>query len=113
MSGFLLEKYLFYGIISSMKSKKVIVAMSGGVDSSLSAALLKKQGFDVTGIYMKCWSQGENCTSLEDEKMARLAALKIGIPFYTFDLIDEYKEKVIEYLLDGYKKGLTPNPDVM
>jgi len=96
---------------------KVIVAMSGGVDSSVSAALLKRDGFRVVGVYMKCWSAddpfGENCSATDDERMARLAAAKIGIPFYSLNLIKEYKEKVVEYLLDGYRKGITPNPDVM
>lgn len=108
-----LENPLFYGIIYDMKKKKVIVAMSGGVDSSVSAALLKKQGFDVVGMYMKCWSEGEQCSTIEDERMARLAASVIGIPFYTIDLIKEYKDKVISYLLKGYKEGITPNPDIM
>lgn len=107
------------------KKTKVIVAMSGGVDSSVAAALLKKRGFypelgrrvEVTGMFMKCWSAddplGENCSSSDDERMARLAAAKIGIPFYSINLVKEYKEKVVEYLLNGYKKGITPNPDVM
>ena len=102
---------------STVKKKKVIVAMSGGVDSSVSAALLKKAGFDVIGIFMKCWSaddpMGENCTSSDDERMARLAAHKIGIPFYSINLIKEYRQRVVQYLLDGYKKGITPNPDIM
>ncbi len=91
--------------------------MSGGVDSSVSAALLKKAGFDVTGMFIKCWDAadplGENCTSSDDERMARLAAAQIGIPFYSINFVKEYKQKVVEYLLDGYKKGITPNPDVM
>ncbi|HEB13707.1 MAG TPA: tRNA 2-thiouridine(34) synthase MnmA, partial [candidate division CPR3 bacterium] len=96
-----------------MKQKKVIVALSGGVDSSVSAALLKRDGFDVVGVFMKCWVEGEKCTSTEDEKMARLAAVKIGIPFYSLDLIKDYRKRVVDYMLKGYEKGITPNPDVM
>jgi tRNA-uridine 2-sulfurtransferase len=98
--------------------------MSGGVDSSVSAALLHKglslpagKQADVIGVYMKCWSAddplSENCSTVDDERMARLAASHIGIPFYTVNLIDEYKKRVVRYLLEGYKKGITPNPDVM
>ena len=95
--------------------RKVIVAMSGGVDSSVAAALLKKAGFEVIGMFMKCWSAEFSlaCTSKQDERMARLAAAHLNIPFYALNLIDEYKKRVVNYLLEGYKKGITPNPDAM
>ncbi|MBI4122760.1 MAG: tRNA 2-thiouridine(34) synthase MnmA [Parcubacteria group bacterium] len=97
------------------KRSKIIVAMSGGVDSSVAAALLKKAGFEVVGIFMKCWSAelSPACTSKEDERMARLAASHLNIPFYAVNFIDEYKKRVVDYLLEGYRKGITPNPDAM
>lgn len=90
--------------------------MSGGVDSSVAAALLKKAGFDVAGVFMKCWNgdSENNCKNLsDDEYTARRAATKIGIPFYKFDFTREYKRKVIDYFVREYAKGRTPNPDVM
>jgi tRNA-uridine 2-sulfurtransferase len=95
------------------KREKVFVAMSGGVDSSVSAALLKRDGFDVVGVYMKCWQDGEACTSQDDERSARLAASHLGIPFYTWNFLKEYREKVVDYMLKGYAQGVTPNPDMM
>ncbi|MDP4007238.1 MAG: tRNA 2-thiouridine(34) synthase MnmA [bacterium] len=95
------------------KKKKVFVAISGGVDSSVAAALLKKAGFNVVGIYMKCWTEGLACTTKEDERSARLAALHLGIPFYVWNFIDQYKQRVVEYMLNGYEAGVTPNPDIM
>jgi len=111
--------YAIYGIIIFMKEskKKVIMAMSGGVDSSVSAALLEKAGFDVTGVFMKCWSEEEVktgvCTAEEDERWARMAAAKIGIPFYSVDLVEEYRQRVVDYFTSEYAAGRTPNPDVM
>jgi tRNA-specific 2-thiouridylase len=91
--------------------------MSGGVDSSVSAALLKKDGWDVTGVFMKCWSEDEVrtgvCNAEEDERYARMAAAKIGVPFYSVDLVKEYKRKVVDYFTAEYAAGRTPNPDVM
>tara|TARA_Y100000310_G_scaffold330028_1_gene400939 strand:+ start:2157 stop:3203 length:1047 start_codon:yes stop_codon:yes gene_type:complete len=95
------------------KKKTVYVGMSGGVDSSVAAALLQKRGFNVVGVYMKCWTEGPACTTLEDERSARLAALHLGIPFYVWNFIDQYQEKVVEYMLKGYQQGITPNPDMM
>ena len=95
------------------KREKVFVAMSGGVDSSVAAALLKRDGFSVVGVYMKCWSKGLACTSEDDERSARLAASHLGIPFYTWNFIKEYHQKVVEYMLEGYARGITPNPDIM
>lgn len=95
------------------KKRKVFVGMSGGVDSSVSAALLKRAGFDVVGVYMKCWTEGPLCTTQEDERSARLAAWHLKIPLYIWNFVDEYKEKVVEYMLEGYQDGVTPNPDIM
>jgi tRNA-specific 2-thiouridylase len=97
-------------------SKKVYVGMSGGVDSSVTAALLKEQGYDVTGVYMKNWSQdlpGMVCPWKEDYQDAKRVAVQLGIPFKMYDFETEYRQKVVDYMVDGYKAGLTPNPDVM
>ena len=106
----------FQIICYNMFVKKVYVGMSGGVDSSVSALLLKEQGYDVTGIYMKNWSQdlpGMKCPWAEDLADAKRVAVKLGIPFEVWDFEEAYHEKVVEYMLDEFKKGNTPNPDIM
>jgi tRNA-specific 2-thiouridylase len=96
------------------KGKKVFVGMSGGVDSSLSAALLKEQGYDVTGVFIKVWQPDFiECTWKEDRLDAMRVASALGIPFVTLDLEKEYKEGVIDYMIEEYAAGRTPNPDVM
>ena len=95
---------------------KVYVGMSGGVDSSLTAALLKEQGYDVTGVYMKNWTQdlpGMKCPWADDLADAKRVAVQLGIDFKVFDFENEYKQKVVDYMIDEYKLGRTPNPDIM
>jgi tRNA-uridine 2-sulfurtransferase len=97
-------------------AKKVYVGMSGGVDSSVTAALLKEQGYDVTGVYMKNWSQdlpGFVCPWKEDYQDAKRVAVRLGIPFKMYDFEKEYRHKVVGYMIEGYESGLTPNPDIM
>lgn len=96
------------------KAKKVAVGLSGGVDSSVAALLLKQQGFDVTGVYMKCWEVKEDgCAADEDKAYAVQTAIKLGIKFETLDYKKEYRKKVINYFYDEYSKGRTPNPDIV
>jgi len=85
--------------------------MSGGVDSSVAAYLLRKQGYDVVGVHLRSWNE-KGCDDREADD-ARNVAKKLDIPFYVFDTEYEYKERVFQYMLDGYKRGITPNPDVM
>ncbi len=95
---------------------KVYVGMSGGVDSSLTAALLVEQGYDVTGVYMKNWTQdlpGMRCPWADDLADAKRVAVQLGIDFKVFDFENEYRDKVVEYMIDEYKLGRTPNPDIM
>ncbi len=95
---------------------KVYVGMSGGVDSSLTAALLVEQGYDVTGVYMKNWTQdlpGMRCPWADDLADAKRVAVQLGIDFKVFDFENEYRQKVVEYMIDEYKHGRTPNPDIM
>ena len=101
--------------IKSKDRKKVFVGLSGGVDSSVSAALLKEAGFDVRGVFIKVW-QPEfwgGCTMKEDRLDAMRVCAKLDIPFYTLNLEKEYKREVVDYMLNEYKAGRTPNPDVM
>ena len=97
--------------------EKILVAMSGGVDSSVAALVLKQQGCDIAGAYMKNWINEDNivgeCPWQQDIEDARAVAEKIGIEFRVVNLMQEYRERVVAYLLDGYKRGITPNPDVM
>ena len=90
--------------------------MSGGVDSSVTAMLLAEQGYKVVGVYMKNWSRdlpGMKCPWAEDLADAKRVAVKLGIPFEVWDFEKEYHDKVVEYMLDEFKKGNTPNPDIM
>lgn len=94
--------------------KRVFVGMSGGVDSSVSAALLKKQGFDVTGVFIRVWQPDWiGCNWKEERLEAMRAAAHLDIPFSTLDLETEYKKGVIDYMIREYQEGRTPNPDVM
>lgn len=96
--------------------KTVVVGMSGGVDSSVTAALLKQQGYSVIGVYMKNWSEDYGdygCTWAEDAEDARKVAQVLNIPFYVWNFEKEYKEKVVEYFLKEYEAGRTPNPDIL
>ena len=93
---------------------KVLVGLSGGVDSAVSAALLKEQGYDVTGVFIKVWQPSFlPCTWREERRDAMRVAARLNIPFLFFDFSEEYKKGVADYMIDEYKKGRTPNPDVM
>ncbi|MEK7662451.1 MAG: tRNA 2-thiouridine(34) synthase MnmA [Patescibacteria group bacterium] len=94
--------------------KRVFVGLSGGVDSSVSAALLKKDGYDVTGVFIKVWQPDfMDCNSKEDRLDAMRVAAHLGIPFRTLHLEKEYKKEVVDYMIAEYQKGNTPNPDAM
>ena len=98
--------------------KKVVLGLSGGVDSSVSAYLLKEQGYEVIGLFMKNWHDdsvtiSDECPWLEDSNDAMIVAEKLGIPFQTVDLSEQYKERIVDYMFNEYERGRTPNPDVL
>ena len=98
--------------------KRVIVGLSGGVDSSVTAYLLKEQGYDVIGLFMKNWHDdsvtiSNECPWLEDSNDALIVAEKLGIPFQVVDLSEQYKERIVDYMFNEYEKGRTPNPDIL
>ncbi|WP_452600063.1 tRNA 2-thiouridine(34) synthase MnmA [Pontimicrobium sp. MEBiC01747] len=106
-----------HSVIKKMK-KRVIVGLSGGVDSSVAAYLLKEQGYEVIGLFMKNWHDdsvtiSDECPWLDDSNDAMLVAEKLGIPFQTVDLSEQYKERIVDYMFNEYEKGRTPNPDVL
>jgi tRNA-specific 2-thiouridylase len=98
--------------------KRVVVGMSGGVDSSVAAHLMQLQGYEVIGLFMKNWHDGSvtiqgDCPWVDDSNDALMVAQKLGIPFQTLDLSDEYKSRIVDYMFAEYEAGRTPNPDVL
>ncbi|MCL4151599.1 UNVERIFIED_CONTAM: hypothetical protein GTU68_018954 [Idotea baltica] len=96
--------------------KRVVVGLSGGVDSSVTAHLLKEKGFEVIGLFMKNWhddSVSNECPWLEDSNDAMIVAEKLGIPFQVVDLSEQYKDRIVDYMFAEYEKGRTPNPDIL
>ncbi len=97
--------------MKELRKRKVFIGLSGGVDSSVAAYLLKKQGYDVVGVHLRCWNKdGCNVADAED---ARRVAEVLDIPFYVLNLEEDYKRSVVDYMINGYADGFTPNPDVM
>lgn len=101
-----------------MKGKKVVVGLSGGVDSSVAAHLLVEQGYEVIGIFMQNWHDesvtiSDDCPWIDDSQDALLVAEKLGIPFQVLDLSEDYKERIVDYMFSEYEQGRTPNPDVL
>ena len=90
--------------------KMVFVGLSGGVDSSVAAYILKKQNYEVVGVFLRCFNV-DGCAE-KDAEDARRVAEKIGIPFYVWDFEEEYKRRVVQYMIEGYRNGITPNPDI-
>jgi len=104
--------------MTSPKGKRVVVGMSGGVDSSVAAYLLKEQGYEVIGLFMKNWHDdsvtiSRECPWLEDSNDAMIVAQKLNIPFQAIDLSKEYKARIVDYMFAEYQAGRTPNPDVL
>ncbi|UJP64355.1 tRNA 2-thiouridine(34) synthase MnmA [Mongoliitalea daihaiensis] len=100
------------------KKKRVVVGLSGGVDSSVAAYLLKEQGYEVIGMFMKNWHDesvtiSNECPWMEDSTDAMLVAEKLGIPFQAIDLSEDYRERIVEYMFTEYEAGRTPNPDIL
>ena len=105
-----------YGINKAPSETTVVVGMSGGVDSSVAALLLKEQGYQVIGVFMKNWDEPDEngiCTATEDYEEAVRVCNQLGIPYYSVSFVKEYWDRVFTYFLDEYKKGRTPNPDVL
>src|SRR3989344_1816818 len=99
-----------------MTNKKVLVAMSGGVDSSVAALMMKQRGYEVVGAFMKNWSDTKNdlgeCSWREDRRIAMKIAAHLGIPLITLDFEKEYRKLVVDEMFKKYQKGITPNPDI-
>lgn len=104
----------YLAFMKNQSKGKIFVGLSGGVDSSVSAALLQEAGYDVTGVFIKGWyPDWMECTWRDDRLDAMRVAVKLGIPFLTLDLEKEYKEEVVDYMIAEYRAGRTPNPDIM
>ena len=113
-------KGCFFRVVDHMnkETKRVVVGLSGGVDSSVAAYLLKEQGFEVIGVFMRNWHDesvliSNECPWVEDSTDALMVAEKLGIPFYTLDFSEEYRERIVDYMFAEYQAGRTPNPDVL
>ena len=101
-----------------MSKERVIVGLSGGVDSSVAAYLLKQQGYDVVGLFMRNWNDAQvtledECPWIDDSRDAMMVAEQLGIPFQVIDFSESYKKRIVDYMFSEYEQGRTPNPDVL